>query len=83
LKAQFAEERTKWDEAKKQNMQEHESLRKQNPAPPPAGQGKAAPASPAKPAPPPKPPTGQRKQFPFTPYAPEMRQMPAAASFRT
>jgi hypothetical protein len=30
LKAHFAEERTKWDEASKQHMQEHES-----PAPPP------------------------------------------------
>jgi hypothetical protein len=34
LKAQFGEERTKWDEANKQNMREHESLRKQNLAPP-------------------------------------------------
>jgi hypothetical protein len=35
LKTQFAEERTKWDEASKQSMREHESLQKQNPAPPP------------------------------------------------
>jgi hypothetical protein len=35
LKAQFVEQRTKWDEANRQNMQKHESLRKQKPAPPP------------------------------------------------
>jgi hypothetical protein len=70
LKAQFAEERTKWDEANKQNMREHESLRNQKPTPPPAGQGKPAPSSPAKPAPP-------QTQFPFTSDPPEQGKMPA------
>jgi hypothetical protein len=77
LKSQFAEERRKWDEANKQNMREHASLRKQNPAPPPAAQGKPAPASPANPAPPPKPPTAPRTQFPFTSDPPKSGKMPA------
>jgi hypothetical protein len=49
LKAQFAEERTKWEEANKQNLREHESLEKQNLARRSGSQGKAMPFSPAKP----------------------------------
>jgi hypothetical protein len=77
LKAQFAKEQTKWDEASKQNMREHESLRKQNAAPPPAAQEKPAPASPAEPAPPPKPPAAPQTQFPFASDPPEQGKMPA------
>jgi septal ring factor EnvC (AmiA/AmiB activator) len=77
LKAQFEEERMRCDEASKQNMREHESLRKQNPAPPPAAQRKPASPSPVKPVPPPKPPTAPRTQFPFTSDPPEWAKMPA------
>jgi septal ring factor EnvC (AmiA/AmiB activator) len=69
LKAQFAKEQTKCEEASQQNKREHESLRKQNPAP--------ASASPAKPAPPPKPPAAPQTQFSFTSDPPEKGKMPA------
>jgi hypothetical protein len=91
LKAQFGEERAKWDEANKQHLREHESLRKQNGAPPPATQGKPAPApkppdAPAKPKAPeePKKPglfasteTKQKYQSDMAPYQREMKRYEA------
>jgi hypothetical protein len=69
LKTQFAKEQTNWDEASKQNMREHESLRKQNRAPPPAAQEKLAPPT--------NPPAAPQTQFPFTSDPPEEGKMPA------